>query len=135
MSLENNIKRIADALELIASSLEKKANPLMTIAETCVIKQEGIVPPVVGKIAPASALEVEPVDTTGIPSNPTELRELAQEIATKLDPNEVLKFTAWVRDTLCGGIGVKKIVEIPADEVNKAARMLLQFARERKINV
>ena len=109
MSLENDVKRIADALEKI-SLITPGIAPTLTV----------------------SAVNGESTVTFNTPVDPqvktvVELKNLAQTIAAGLQDGQIGKFTDFVRNEICARIGVKKLVEIPADRIPEATKLLLGY--------
>jgi hypothetical protein len=110
MSLENDIKRIADALEKLAGSgvnaLTDKPLPATIVA---------------------AAAEAEDLPTTA-----AELKVLAQQIAAKLPEGSIHHFTDYVRNEICARAGVKKLNEVDVKLIAESAKALLAYKPEKK---
>ena len=109
MSLENDIKRIADALERIS---------LLT-------------PSAVTVTSTSSAVNF-PTDPPGTVTYKTvaELKALAQTIASALPEGGIAAFTDYVRNEICARMGIKKLIEVPADRIAEAAEALAAYAKK-----
>ena len=110
MSIENDLKRIADALEKIA--VYQGGAPTTTITS-----------------APATTVEVNPAVSTEI-KTVAELKTLAQNIAATLPEGGVGAFTDFVRNEICARLGVKKLVEIPVDRIPEAGKILVAYGKK-----
>jgi hypothetical protein len=133
--IENDLKRIADALEGIQAFIQAG----MTKPKVEAPKVE--VPPAAkGGIAAFAQPPVAPATPPAPqgaplawPSSPEELRVMAQKIAMKMGP-KTLEFTAWVTKEIAA-YNVTKLNEIPADKVIEMAVKLDAYAKEKGINV
>lgn len=154
MSLENELARIATAFERIADSLEKPANPLMTIAPTPfraedivgkklaeeitapfrVAEEQGPLATPVAPVAPASPVISPVANAETLPTTAKELLELAQDVASKLG-EKVPAFTEWCKASLLPKYNVDKIKLIPQTEVALAAKEIIGYAGRMGIKV
>lgn len=124
MTLERfseNLERIANALETLASAKEKEAYPIVSLTVDGVVAPVSIVAetPVPPSVAP---------DTFAMPTDGEGLKILAQNAAAKMG-DKIPAFTAWVRDEFCPKYGVKKVRDIAADKVFAAAKELVNKAK------
>lgn len=114
MSLEENIERIAVALETIAAKMGTgvpAAAPVDPLAGGAEQKQE---------VLPATA---------------EELRALAQKVAKNAGEKKMPAFLAFVKDKLCPKYKVDKLVSITAADVSNAAKDLIGYAKDNQIDV
>lgn len=154
MSIEKDLTRIADALEMIcayvkggvaqASVPEKAAPVAKTLVPAASVPpldggaKAGIgafVPPGVTTQPPATTdpVATTPAPTTAWPQTPEELRLMAQRIAQKCGP-KTLEFTQWVNGILVP-YGVKTLVTLPADKIVEVAMKLDEYRKKAGINV
>jgi hypothetical protein len=119
MSIENDLKRIADALEKLAGNgLNAPATDLvhgMVVAK-----------PLPATIAAAAA------ENENLPTTAAELKVLAQQIAAKLPEGSIHHFTDYVRNEICARAGVKKLNEVSPELIGESAKALLAYKPEKK---
>lgn len=114
MSIDSDLKRIADALEkisLMAPGFVQGVTYTSSSNATAGFVPESPVDPEIKTVA--------------------ELKNLAQTIASGLPEGGVGKFTDYVRQEICARVGVKKLIEIPADRIAEAAQLLLAYKSEK----
>ena len=114
MSLEENIERIAVALETIAAKMGT-GTPIAA--------------PVVDPLA--GALPVQEV----LPATAEELRLLAQKVAKNSGEKKMPAFLSFVKDKLCPKYKVDKLVSITVADVTAAARDLIGYAKDNQIEI
>lgn len=125
--IENDLKRIADALEAIVAIVKGG------LPETPKKGITAVPPPVpTTPVPPPPPVTTSPAQEASWPSSPEELSLMAQKIAQKMGP-KTLEFTAWVTKEL-KGYGVETILTIPANKVIEMAVKLDAYAKERGIN-
>lgn len=104
MSLETDIKRIADALEKLSLTYQ----PGVTVTATK--QEEAVTGPISTEVTTLA-----------------QLKSLAQTIAAGLPEGGVDAYTDFVRNSVCAKLGVKKLVEIPAERIPEAAKLLQAY--------
>lgn len=109
MSLENVLKRIADALDTLVV-LAKNQGPAVQVD-----KGDTFTP------APPEAIT--------LPTTADGLKALAQKIAAKLPDGGIGPFTDYVRNNICARFGVKKLLEIPLEGIAQAAADLIAYGK------
>lgn len=127
MSIEQDIKRIADALEKL----------------TCPGANQVAESPV-GQIA--TPLDVPPGmesegPTAGIPgpisvNNPTELRDFAQK-CLQASGDKAPDFVKYIKENICQKFSPKepKLIKIPDNKLAQAAKMIYDYALKQGISV
>lgn len=113
MSIDSDLKRIADALEKIALT---GMYPQITVSSNPGNATAGFTP------------ENQPVDPEI--KTAAELKALAQTIAAGIPEGGIGKFTDYVRNEICARCGVKKLIEIPVDRIPEAAKLLLDYGKK-----
>lgn len=113
MSLENDIKRIADALEKIV---------LLQVPGATIT----------GSPSAETVTTTMPGRGPDIPTVTTiqELKSLAQSIASTIPEGSIGHFTDYVRNEICARLGVKKLVEIPLDKIPQVAQSLRDYGKK-----
>lgn len=116
MSIDNDLNRIANAVEAIATALRVKV--MMPMAEGSVPASDG--PSFSGPGTTAGPKMVTPL-------TPQALKLHAIEMSKNMTPEETKNFTAYVRGFVCSRFGVQKLVDVPADQVEYAMGELKAF--------
>lgn len=113
MSIEQDIARMADALEKVATFLT--ALPGASLSGQVGVKTPNPMPVRASVQAPAQTAE--------------DLKRIAQSMAGKFpgDTTQIMNFTNYVRNFVCARFGVKKLIEITAADIPEAAGLLNQF--------
>lgn len=117
MSIEENIERIAVALERIAAQADKFTGNVAAAAP---------VDPLAGAVEQKQEV---------LPATAEELRALAQKVAKNAGEKRMQAFLAFVKDKLCPKYKVDKLVSITAADVANAAKDLIGYAKDNQIDV
>lgn len=143
MTIEQNIERIANALEALVQIAGGKTTAPITTAAPVASAAPGVVLPSMPTPPPAAAVSA-PVGgpdqvAEAIPANSEQLRALAASIAQDLGKDaktasKVLVFTNWV-STMLQPYGVAKLVDVRPEHIPAAAREIYGWARKEGINV
>lgn len=156
MSIEQDLKRMADANERIAEALEFvvssiKGDLTETVKKTKKAKETPVAPavpeappavevltntqtkgPGIAAFVPIPPVTpVVPTASQTVVSSGEELRLMAQKIAQKLGAN-TLPFVQWVNGILAP-YGVQTVVQVPADKIQEVAQKLDGYAKEKGI--
>lgn len=131
MSIEKDLGRIADALEVLVCSLTQKpgspvAKPVAAAPVTDAI-------PGVDEEIPGNAV---PVEVEGTVKNGNDLRDLAQKyIQAAGDKANML--VAYIKDSICKKMNPAepKLVRIPDAKCAEAADMIVKWAKKNKIEL
>jgi hypothetical protein len=130
--IENDLKRIADALEGILGVITK-VGPAVAKVEPTVSTPVAPSVPVAETVVPKKGITSSAQAPQAWPNTSEELRTLAQKIAQKMGP-KTLEFTEWVK-ALLAPYGVQTILAVPQDKIIEVAVKLDGYAREKGINV
>jgi hypothetical protein len=132
MSIENEFKRIADALERLADLTEKRMLTVKIDNPVSLAGQRPADPPAV----PTGDIEVTDLRATQV-NTPEDLRNLAMKYLDAAGQGtETEKALAdHIREVVCKKFNPKmpKLAQIPADSVKKAAQMIVTKAQELKL--
>jgi hypothetical protein len=159
MSIEEQVGRIAGALERIATVLEHPVQTFTTTETTPTPTPAPTVPaPEPEKKTRSKKPKVDELDSpisqpppvmaqspanipvdlfeAGNESKMTaeELRILAQQVAAKMGTN-IIPFTTFVRDELCPRMGCQRLIEVSPEMTNEAAQMIKDWAKKVGVNV